>query len=116
MVMSERYWPESWRRMNPAWKEDQAPRLGLMRMLGTHVLLETDEGDIDVHVGPMSFLEACDFRIEPGDYIFVIGSLIHVDNRFVVVAREINRDDRTLSLRNEKGVPLWSARRKRKTT
>ena len=50
-VMSERYWSESWRRINPALSEDGAPRLRLMRMLGTHLLLETDEGDVDVHVG-----------------------------------------------------------------
>ena len=33
MVMSERYWPESWRRMNPALSGDEAPKLRLMRML-----------------------------------------------------------------------------------
>lgn len=106
-VMSERSWPESWRRMNPALSGDEAPKLKLMRMLGTHLLLETDDGAVDVHVGPTSFLDACDFRLEPGDHIFVIGSVIHVDNRSVVVAREIKRGDRTVTLRNKKGVPPW---------
>lgn len=75
---------------------------------GTHLMMKTAQETIEVHVAPSWFLAEQDFDLAPKEKIVVIGSRINVDGKPAMVAREIKKGDRTLVLRDENGIPMWS--------
>ena len=80
---------------------------------GVHLVVESEGQNYDVHLGPSSFLEAKDWRLEAGDEIQIVGSKVAQNGTSALLAREISKDGRTLVLRNPEGVPLWSRGRAR---
>ena len=77
---------------------------------GTHIVMNTDSGAIEVHAGPADYLARNDFSFAPGDKLEVTGSRVTIQGKDVLLAREIKKDGRTLVLRNAQGVPNWSRR------
>lgn len=75
---------------------------------GTHVTLRTDQGTINVHVGPSWFLEKNKMSIAKGDSVEVTGSKVKLASGDALIAREIKKGGNTLTLRNAKGIPAWS--------
>ena len=74
---------------------------------GTHLMVQTDKETIEVHLAPSWFLAERDFELTPQDKITVIGSRINVDGQEAIIAREIKKGDRTLTLRDRDGFPVW---------
>lgn len=58
------------------------------------LLLKTDGGTVQIHLGPTSFLTANNVAIEKGDTLEVTG-------------REVRKADSTWTLRDATGHPLW---------
>jgi DNA polymerase III alpha subunit len=79
---------------------------------GTHVVLKTDAENIEVHVGPSSYLTEKQFSFAKGDQIEVVGSKVKLGTNDVLIAREITKDSNKLVLRNAQGIPLWSRGRR----
>ena len=79
---------------------------------GTHLILKTDKETLEVHLGPTSFLEQEKFTFAKGDQIEVIGSKVKVGGADALLAREVKKGDKTLTLRNAQGVPAWSRGRR----
>jgi mono/diheme cytochrome c family protein len=77
---------------------------------GTHVVLKTDKGPVDVHMGPSSFLAEKQFTLAKGDQIEVTGSETKYNGTEVLIARQVKKGNQVLTLRNANGVPLWSGR------
>lgn len=77
---------------------------------GTHLIVKTDAGDTDVHVGPSSYVAGKQFSFAKGDAVEVVGSKVTMAGKEVVLAREITRGGKTLVLRNSQGIPEWSGR------
>jgi hypothetical protein len=77
---------------------------------GTHLSLKTEAEVLDVHVGPSSFLVKQGFEFAKGDQIEVTGSKVKYEDADVLIAREIKKGDRILTLRNAQGIPVWSRR------
>jgi|ERR1035437_7622910 DNA/RNA endonuclease YhcR with UshA esterase domain len=75
---------------------------------GTHLALKTKSGMLDVHLGPTRFLAKQDLTIAKGDQLEVTGSKIPYDGGEAVVARVVKKGDRTLTLRDSAGFPMWS--------
>ena len=75
---------------------------------GTHLKLKTDTETLDIHVGPSSFISQNQFSFAKGDQIEVTGSKVKPGKGNAVLAREIKKEGKTLTLRNAQGVPLWS--------
>lgn len=75
---------------------------------GTHLTLKTDQGTFDVHVGPSSYISSQQFAFAKGDTIEVVGSKMKVNGQDALLARQITKEGKVLSLRNEQGLPLWS--------
>ena len=78
------------------------------RWTGTHLVLNADSGVFDVHVGPTSYLTQKQFSFAKGDTIKVLGSKVQVGNKEALLAREITKDGKVLTLRDAQGVPQWS--------
>lgn len=107
-VMTETSWVERTRAQRLGARRHGHPRLDQMRMVGAHLMLETGGETVEVHVGPSSFVEANGFTFAKGDYLEVVGSRIEVWGTEAIVAREINKGDRLLTLRDGQGIPVWS--------
>ncbi len=76
-------------------------------MAGSHILLDTPDGDIEVHVAPNDFLTSNNFAIERHEEIEIVGSRITVNGEEMIVARELTQDGRTLAVRDSNGMPSW---------
>ena len=79
---------------------------------GTHLTLKTESGTFDVHVGPAAYLQKQDFTFAKGDKIEVTGSEINYHGRQAIIAREIIKNGKTLTLRDAQGFPAWAGQRR----
>jgi hypothetical protein len=82
------------------------------RHTGQHVTLKTESGNLDVHLGPTDYWKQHGFELAKGDSIEVGGSKTRVEDKAVVIAREVKKGDQTVTLRNADGVPAWSGGRR----
>jgi hypothetical protein len=80
---------------------------------GVHVSLKTEKETLSVHLGPSWFIENQDFKIAPKDTIEVKGSRVTMGGKPALIAAEVKKGDETLTLRDDTGVPVWSASRRR---
>ncbi len=74
--------------------------------VGIHLLLKTNDSTLDVHVGPSWYLDKQGVTFAEGDAVEVTGSMLKTNDG--ILAREIKKGDKTLSLRNADGRPLWA--------
>lgn len=81
--------------------------------MGTHLLVKTDKETLTVMLGPSSFLNEKNFSVAKGDKVEVTGSKVKFGNSDAIIAREVKDGGKTLTLRNEQGVPEWSMGPKR---
>lgn len=88
--------------------EDVTHPTGRKGGAGTHLTLQSDQGTFDVHVGPSSYISSQQFAFAKGDTIEVVGSKVKVNGQDALLARQITKEGKVLSLRNEQGFPLWS--------
>ena len=91
--------------------EDVQQQQGMHGWMGTHLVLKTDSGTLDVHAGPSGYIAEKQFSFTKGDTIEVVGSNVTLQNKDALLAREITKDGKTLVLRNAQGVPEWSGSR-----
>jgi len=80
---------------------------------GTHLVLKTDGGLLEVHAGPSSYIAEQQFSFTKGDTIEVVGSKVSIQGKETLLARTISKDAKTLTLRNAQGIPQWSGGRRR---
>jgi hypothetical protein len=78
-------------------------------LVGVHVEVKTDTGKLKVHVGPALFIGENNFWFQADDKIELIGSTVGHGGTAAVWARVIKKDGKTLTLRDQSGVPLWKA-------
>ncbi len=74
---------------------------------GTHLMLKTDTGILQVHVAPRRFLQGNGVSFSKGDQIAVVGSTVTYEGHDAMIARKITRGDQTFAFRQPDGTPLW---------
>jgi hypothetical protein len=82
---------------------------------GVHLTLRTESATVEVHLGPAGFLRESGLDLAKGDAIEVVGSRVKGDQGEYVIAREVRRGDKVVTLRDASGVPVWSGRGRRGT-
>jgi hypothetical protein len=92
-------------------KVDVVPMRGMAG--GVHLTLKTGKETIPVHLGPSWYLERQDLKLAPKDTVEIKGSRVTFDGKPAVIAAEVKKGDETLVLRDEAGLPAWSAMRRR---
>ena len=80
--------------------------------MGVHLMLKTEAETVDVHLGPLWYLESQDADLKAGDAIEVRGSRIQIDKKPAIIAIEIKRGDDVLVLRDADGIPRWAGWRR----
>jgi hypothetical protein len=77
---------------------------------GTEVTLKTDKETYNVLLGPAAFLSQSNFAIAKGDELSVTGFHATFQGTPVLIAREVTKGERTLTLRDMQGYPAWGGR------
>ena len=75
---------------------------------GTHLILTTDQGNVEVHVAPARFLSGQRWQFFRGDELEVVGSRISFQGHPALIARSIVRGAQTVAVRKADGKPLWA--------
>ena len=75
---------------------------------GTHVTLKTGQGELNVALGPSTFLAEKHFSVAKGDHLEVTGSKVTAGGSELVLARLVKKGDEALTLRDPGGIPQWS--------
>ncbi len=83
------------------------------RMGGIHLTLESGGKQTVVHLGPTWFLEQEGFAAATDDSLSVTGSLVTSGEETYLIAREVKKGEKALTLRNPDGIPAWSRGRRR---
>ena len=81
---------------------------------GIQLVVRTEADKImRVQVGPEWYLEHQDAEIAEHDTVQVTGAVTEMDGQPVLLAREVQFDGHTLTLRDAQGLPMWSGLRRR---
>jgi len=75
--------------------------------VGTHLMVKTENGTIQIHVAPTRFLRSNNLSFRPGDQVQVVGSRIIYQGHVAVIARTATRAGQTVAFRETNGHPLW---------
>ena len=74
---------------------------------GTQLAVKTESGTTMVYVAPAQFLKEMDTEFKKGDQVEVVGAR-NTGAAGEILAREITVGNNTTTLRDDKGVPVWS--------
>ena len=80
------------------------------RMAGTHLIVKTDKETIEVHLGPSNFINREGFNFAKGDAVEILGAMVAMGSNDVLIAREVTKDGKKLTLRDGSGRPVWAGR------
>lgn len=83
----------------------QPDRVG--RMIVQTAVLKTRDGSLSVHLGPVFYVRQQQFPLKVGDTWEVTGFKTTLEQKPVLVAREVRMDGHVLKLRDQGGQPLW---------
>jgi hypothetical protein len=78
------------------------------QMMGTHITIKTADETREVMLGPANFITGKGFAFAKGDAVEVVGSKITMGAMEFVIAREVFKDGKTLTLRDKTGTPQWA--------
>ena len=67
----------------------------------------TDGSMVTVHVGPRQYVQDQGFTFNKDDKITVKGSQTEFSGQSIIMATEIQKDGKTLQLRDQSGMPKW---------
>lgn len=74
---------------------------------GTHLLVKTADGNLQVHLAPTRFLSDQNLSFSKGDQIQVVGSRIIYNGHEALIARTVIRGNQTVAFREPTGQPMW---------
>ena len=75
--------------------------------VGTHLIVKTENGTVQVHLAPTRFLRNNNLSFRTGDQIQVVGSRIIYQGHEAIIARATTRAGQTVAFRQTGGHPLW---------
>lgn len=81
---------------------------------GIQLTVTVDGSDWFIHLGPAwFFLRQDNLTFSKGDQIEIKGFQVMLNGKQVIMPSEVIRKDRILMLRDDEGIPYWSAYRKK---
>ena len=72
-----------------------------------HLVMQIGNDAIDIYLCPKSFLDEMGVEFSKGDEVAVTGSKVKNGNAELVLARQAQKGNDTLILRDDKGNPVW---------
>ena len=86
---------------------EEIQTLDMMCHSGTHLTVKTDKGNTEVALGPSKFLADQKLGLKKGDQVQIVGAKANTKRGEMFVARQITSSGKTVTLRDDKGVPAW---------
>lgn len=86
---------------------EEIQTLDSMCQSGTHLTLKTDKGNSEVALGPTKFLTDQKLELKKGDQVQIVGAKANTKRGEMFVVRQITIGGKTVTLRDDKGVPAW---------
>ena len=77
---------------------------------GIHIFVKTDGSTTEVALGPSTFVGGKGFSFAKGNSVEVTGSKVTISGKDYIVAREVVKDGKHLTLRDKDGTPEWAVR------
>jgi hypothetical protein len=74
--------------------------------IGTHILLETTSGNVDVHLGDARVLHQAQLRLAQGMSVRFVGQSKVVGNNKVFLARLVQVGSQVVAVRSHHGLPV----------
>jgi len=71
--------------------------------MGTHVMLQTSDGVVQVHLAPSRIMRSQQLKFAPGEEITVLGSKVRMFGHNDIIARQIVRGNEQLFFRDTEG-------------
>jgi len=71
------------------------------------IMLKTDQGNIEVYLGPPSYVTKQKFILQKGDTLEVNGFKVFHGDKPAFFAAKVKKNNQTLVLLDEHGSPLW---------
>src|SRR3954470_8731699 len=75
---------------------------------GVHLMVKTATDTIEVRLCPSGYLKDFEIAFAKGQTVEVTGSKIKVDDKDVILAREVVQGNNTVTLRDKQGAPVWT--------
>ncbi|MBD3289600.1 hypothetical protein GF337_12415 [candidate division KSB1 bacterium] len=81
------------------------------RFPGLLITVKSEEQELPVFLAPNWYLTDQKISIKNGEEISVTGSKINFKNKDQIIARIFEYGDKKITVRNEKGIPVWAGKR-----
>lgn len=75
---------------------------------GVHLMVKTATESIEVRLCPSGYLKDFEVAFSKGQEVEVTGSKIKIDDKDVILAREVVQGNSTVTLRDKHGAPVWT--------
>jgi len=72
-----------------------------------HLVMKNGDETVDIYLCPKSFMDDMGVTFTKGDEIAFTGSKVKQGGADIVLAREVVKGQDTLTLRDDKGKPVW---------
>ncbi len=77
--------------------------------VGIHLMVKTSATEtIEVRLCPSGYLKDFEVAFSKGQTVEVTGSKVKVEDKDVILAREVVQGNNTVTLRDKTGVPVWT--------
>lgn len=76
--------------------------------VGVHLMVKTATETIEVRLCPSSYVKDFEVNLTKGQSLQVTGAKVKVDDKEIILAREITQGNNTVTLRDKGGDPVWS--------
>lgn len=76
--------------------------------IGIYLMVKSGADIVEVRLCPNSFLKEFEVVFKKGDQLTITGSKVKVEDKEVILAREIENGNNKLVLRDKQGVPVWT--------
>ena len=74
---------------------------------GIRLMVETAKETVPVHLGPEWYVTNQDIQLQPNERVEIKGSRIIFNDKPAIIAAEVKKGDKILTLRDINGLPLW---------
>lgn len=76
--------------------------------VGVHLIVKTTTETIEVRLCPSSYVKDFEANLTKGQSLQVTGAKVKIEEKDVILAREIVQGNNTITLRDKKGEPVWT--------
>lgn len=75
---------------------------------GVHLMVKTTSETIEARLCPSGYLKDFEVAFAKGQQVEITGAKLKIDDRDVILVREIVLGNNTVTLRDKQGAPVWT--------